>query len=174
MENFEQNQNTEITEQDELSTVFSDPTVHKMTADKTKNPNKKRWTAIIAGVLAVAVLIGGTIAVIKLVPEMQDEDTTSSEMPKITVMSAKEADFKTITVKNKNGTFVLNNKVSKDEDGYDECAWTIQGFDMDVIDDYALYNIASNFMSLTALREITTKTVEECGFNKPAADIVIF
>ena len=173
MENFEQNQNTEISEQDELSTIFSDPTAHKMTADKTKNPNKKRWTAVIAGVLAVAVLIGGTIAVIKLMPEMKDDDVTSSQTPEIPVMSMKEADFKTITVKNKNGTFVLDNKVSKDDEGYDECVWTIQGFDMDVIDDYALYNIASNFMSLTALREITTKTVEECGFNKPAAEIVI-
>ena len=44
MENFEQNQNTEISEQDELSTIFSDPTAHKMTADKTKNPNKKQNT----------------------------------------------------------------------------------------------------------------------------------
>ncbi len=173
MENFEQNQNTEITEQDELSTIFSDPTAHKMTADKTKNPNKKRLTAIIAGVLAVAVLIGGTIAVIKLMPEMTDDDNTNSQTPEISVMTMKEADFKTITVKNKNGTFVLDNEVSKDEDGYDECVWTLQGYDMDVISDYELYNIASNFIALTALREITTKTAEECGFNEPVAEVII-
>lgn len=173
MENFEQNQNTEITEQDELSTVFSDPTAHKITADKTKNPNKKRLTAIIAGILAVAILIGGTIAVIKLMPEMKDDDDTNSQVPEISVLTIKEADFKTLTVKNKNGTFVLNNKVSKDEDGYDECVWTIQGFDMDVISDYELYDIASNFMSLTALREITTKSAEECGFNNPVVEIDI-
>ena len=173
MENFEQNQNTEITEQDELSTVFSDPTAHKMTADKTKNQNKKRWTAVIAGVLAVAVLIGGTVAVIKLMPEMKDDEGTSSQAPEISVMTMKETDFKTITVKNKNGTFVLNNKVSKDEDGYDECVWTLKDFDMDVISDYELYDIASNFMSLTALREITTKTAEECGFSKPSVEVII-
>ncbi len=172
MENFEQNQNTEIAEQEELSTVFSDPTAHKMTADKTKNPNKKRWTAIIAGVLAVAVLIGGTIAVIKLMPEIEDDDTTS-QTPEISVMSMQETDFKNITVKNENGTYVIDNAVSQDEDGYDVCTWTIQGYDMDVIDDYALYDIASNFMSLTALREITTKTAEECGFDEPVVEVDI-
>ena len=173
MENFEQNQNNENIEQDEFSTIFSDPLAHKKTADKVANPNKKRWVSVIAGVLAVAILIGGTFAVIKLIPEKKQPEDTTSQIPEISVLSMKEADIKTITVKNQNGTFVLDNKVTKDEDGYDECAWSIQGYDMDVIDDYALYNIASNFMSLSAIREITNKTDADCGLDKPISDVTV-
>ena len=174
MENFEQNQNIEITEQDdELSTVFSDPTAHKMTADQTKNPNKKRLTSIIAGVLAVAVLIGGTIAVVKLIPEKKDPSDTTSQIPEINVITMKEADIKSLTVKNKNGTFIMENKVSKDDDGYDNCEWSLKGYDMDVISDYTLSSIAGNFTNLLALREITTKSAEECGLNAPVAEAII-
>ncbi len=174
MNNFDENQNIEITEeQDELSTIFSDPTAHKVTAESKKNPNKKRIMSVIAGVLAVAVLIGGTVAVVKLIPEKKDDDNTSSQTPQISLLTMKEAEIKNVTVKNKNGTFIMNNAVTKDEDGYDECAWSLQGYDMDVISDYALYDIASNFMSLSAMREITTKTAEDCGLNAPVADITI-
>ncbi len=174
MNNFDENQNIEINEEaDELSTVFADPSAHKVTADSKKNPNKKRIMSIIAGVLAVAVLIGGTVAVVKLIPEKDDNNGTTSQTPQISVLSMKEAEMKNVTVKNKNGTFVMDNKVTKDDDGYDECVWSLQGYDMDVISDYALYDIASNFMSLSAMREITTKTVEECGLDKPVADVTI-
>lgn len=173
MENFEQNQNTENMEQDEFSTIFSDPLAHQKTADKSSNQNKKRWTAVIAGVLAVAILIGGTFAVIKLMPEKKAPEETNSELPGISVLSMKEAEFKSITVVNKNGTFVLENKVQKDSDGYDECIWTLKGYDMDVISDSELYSIASNFMNLTAMREIENKTDAECGLDKPISDITI-
>ena len=174
MENFEQNQNIEINEQeDELSTVFSDPTAHKMTADQTKNPNKKRLTAIIAGVLAVAILAGGTFAVVKLIPEKQDPSDTTSQTPTISVMTVEEANIKSLTVKNKNGTFVMNNTVEKDDDGYKTCTWALQGYDSDVIDDYILSDAASTFAALNALREITTKTAEECGLTSPVAEIAI-
>lgn len=174
MNNFDENQNIELTQEpDELSTVFSDPTAHKVTAESKKNPNKKRIMSIIAGVLVVAVLVGGTFAVKTLIPEKEDNDGTSSQIPQISVLSMKEADIKSVTVKNQNGTFFMNNSVTKDEDGYEECVWSLQGYDMDVISDYALYHIASNFMSLSAMREITTKTAEECGFNSPVADVTI-
>ncbi len=174
MENFEQNQNIEINEQeDELSTVFSDPTAHKMTADQTKNPNKKRLTTIIAGVLAVAILAGGTFAVVKLIPEKQDPSDTISQTPTITVVSVDEINIKKLTVKNKNGTFVMNNAIQKDDDGYEMCTWTLQGYDADVIDDYSISNAATTFAALTALREITTKTADECGLTAPAVEVAI-
>ncbi|MBO5358317.1 MAG: DUF4340 domain-containing protein [Clostridia bacterium] len=174
MNNFDENQNIEITEEaDELSTVFADPTAHKVTADSKKNPNKKRIMSVIAGVLAVAVLIGGTVAVVKLIPEKEDDDGTTSQIPEITVLAMKEAEMKKLTVKNKNGSFVMNNKVTKDDDGYDECVWSLEGYDMDVISDYALYDIATSFTSLSALREITTKTAEECGLSSPVAEVGI-
>ena len=51
---------------EEDSTVFSAPVEHKKKA--VKNGGKKRLTSIIAACVAVAVLLGGTIAIIKLIP----------------------------------------------------------------------------------------------------------
>ena len=102
MNNFDENQNIEINEEnDELSTVFADPAAHKVTADGKKNQNKKRIMSIIAGVLAVAVLIGGTVAVVKLIPEKEDDDGTTSQTPQINVLSMKEAEVKNVTIKTK-------------------------------------------------------------------------
>ncbi len=175
MNSFDENQNIEnIEAAEEVSTVFSDPTAHKINADGKKNANKKRITTIIAGVLAVALLVGTTIAVVKLIPEKKDDDGTSSTIPQIEVLTVAEEEMQKLTVKNENGSFVLNNEIEEDEDGDEECVWSIEGYDIDVIDDYALYNIASNFMNLTAIREITTKTDEQCGLTAPkiTADII--
>ena len=52
-----------------FSTVFSAPAEHKR-APKRK---KHRLLVAIASVLSVAILIGGTVAVIKLIPEKEEE-----------------------------------------------------------------------------------------------------
>ena len=54
----------------EESSIFSAPVEHNDKAPK--NANKKRFVSIIAATLAVAILIGGTIAVIKFIPELKD------------------------------------------------------------------------------------------------------
>ena len=60
------NENTENIDvgEDGASTVFSDPVDHKKTAVKKK---RSLLPIIISAVLAVAVLAGGTVAVIKLI-----------------------------------------------------------------------------------------------------------
>ena len=73
MSNLPENENlnniTE-TEAEELSTVFSAPAEHKKQAN---NKGKKRWPKAVAAALAVAVLIGGTVAVVQLIPEREDD-----------------------------------------------------------------------------------------------------
>lgn len=177
MENFEQNQNNENIEnivEDEFSTIFSDPTAHKKTAGKVKNRNVKRWMSIIAGVLSVAVLITGTFFVVKLIPEKEQEQAPiNSQVPEKKILSLKEADFKNITVVNKNGTFVIDNTVSKDESGYNECVWSLKGYSSAVIGDTPLYNVASVLMNLSYIREIENVTDADYGFDKPVSDVTI-
>ena len=79
MSEFQENlglekENTEIKEAEavEESTVFSDPTAHK----EKKAPSKKNFAVkIISAFLIVAILAGGTFAVIKLIPEKQTEQS---------------------------------------------------------------------------------------------------
>ena len=67
------NENTENIdrEEDGASTVFSDPVDHKKTAARKKRP---LLPIIISAVLAVAVLAGGTVAVINLLGQVNVEN----------------------------------------------------------------------------------------------------
>ena len=75
MSNIPENEkinNTENSGGDEVfSTVFSDPTEHKRTAPEKK---KNKLLIAIASILAVAIFAGGTVAVIKLIPEREEEE----------------------------------------------------------------------------------------------------
>ena len=164
---------------EEDSTVFSDPAEHKKTAVRQK---KKLLPVIIAAVLAVAVLAGGTVAVIKLIPEREEESSTPS-IETISVLDMNSDDFKSVTVTNENGTFKLysaeekkeTDSSSSDTSGSDtEINWYLDGYDKEVIDSSSVESIVSSVSKLEAVREVTAKSAAECGLENPAvrADVV--
>ena len=163
---------------EEDSTVFSDPAEHKKTAVRQK---KKLLPVIIAAVLAVAVLAGGTVAVIKLIPEREESSTPSIET--ISVLDMNSDDFKSVTVTTENGTFKLysaeekkeTDSSSSDTSGSDtEINWYLDGYDKEVIDSSSVESIVSSVSKLEAVREVTAKSAAECGLENPAvrADVV--
>ena len=88
---------------EEESTVFSAPIEHKDKAPK--NAGKKRLVSIIAACLAVAVLIGGTVAVIKLIPELKEEEVAESVFEDISLIDKDSSTFKAVNITNTNGAF---------------------------------------------------------------------
>lgn len=181
MSDFPENENREqeglhpeaVTEE-ETSTVFSDPAEHKKTVAKQK---KKLLPVIIAAVLAVAVLAGGTVAVIKLVPEMEEESSSPS-LETISVLKEDSDDFKTVTVTNTNGTFkfysVQETTESDSSDSSEtqaEINWYLDGYDEDVIDSYSVGNIADYAAEIKAAREVGSKSALECGLESPAIKV---
>ncbi len=177
MNNFPENENKEIIEEtpeiEEFSTVFSNPEQHKEI--KQKSGNKKRLKIVIAAVAAIAVLVSGTFAAIKLIPEKED-DTSTPSLQEIEVLNKKEADYKTVTVKNQNGSFKLYSVVTKGEgeDAVDTIDWYLDGYEKDVIDSSSISYVIGNLTEISASREITEKTLADCGLEKPEikADIV--
>lgn len=160
---------------DEESTVFSAPIEHN---DKVVKKNgKKRITSIIAACLAVAILIGGTIAVIKLIPEMSDEETSSSVFEDITVIDTDLTAFTTVTVTNSNGEFkfVTQQITATNDDGETETTdyWCVEGVDITKLSNTSMNSIISAAASVTAIREITTKTASECGFDNPKIKVKV-
>ena len=175
------NENTEniSNEEDGASTVFSDPADHKKTASRKKRP---LLPIIISAVLAVAVLAGGTVAVIKLIPERED-DTSTPSVETIKVLDKSSDDFKTVTVTNKSGTFKLYSEEEKDESSSSssdtsssstKTVWYLDGYAKDVINSSSVSSIVSSVASVTASREVTAKSAAECGLEKPTvkADVV--
>lgn len=177
------NENTENIdrEEDGASTVFSDPADHKKTAVKKK---RSLLPIIISAVLAVAILAGGTVAVIKLIPERED-DTSTPSIETIKVLDKSSDDFKTVTVTNKSGTFKLYSEEEKEESSSSSSSsdtsssssktvWYLGGYAKDVINSSSVSSIVSSVASVTASREVTAKSAAECGLEKPTvkADVV--
>lgn len=162
----------------EFSTVFSNPKAHKKSSDNIKK--KKLLPTIIASFLAVAVLIGGTFAVIKFIPEKEDDSSSAPTIENIEVLSLDSNDFKTVTVTNSNGTFKLYSVVKKSEsssdssDSTETVNWYIEGYGDDILDSTGVSSIADSVAVISASREVTQKTAADCGLEKPTvkADVV--
>ena len=166
---------------DEFSTVFSNPTEHRKTADKVRT--KKQLPIVIASVLAVAVLIGGTFAVIKFIPEKEEETSSTSIMEEITVLDKESDDFKTVTVKNSKGTFKFYSVTEKTESDSSSSStsstdtetvkWYLDGYGKELVDTSNISSVVSAAASLTASREITKLSVAECGLDNPTVTVEV-
>lgn len=115
----------------------------------------------------MAVLAGGTVAVIKLIPERED-DTSTPSIETIKVLDKSSDDFKTVTVTNKNGTFKLYSEEEKEESSSSSSSsdtssstvktvWYLDGYSKDVINSSSVSSIVSSVASVTASREVTAK-----------------
>ncbi len=172
MNNFPENENN-ISQDDEISTVFSDPEQHKVIA--VKDGNKKRLKIVITALVAVAVLVSGTFAVVKLIPEKQD-DTATPSLEEIEVLSQSDTDYKTVTVTNPNGSFKFYSVVTeaKDEESQDTVNWYMDGYEESLVNTSSISQIVSSLTEISAWREISEKTLADCGLENPVvkADIV--
>ena len=169
-----------IEDLDEESTVFSAPPAHE------KEKVKKSFNlvlpiigsvkisssimTIISACLAVAILAGGTIAVIKLIPEMNSEETSSSIFEDIAVVDSDSKAFETVTVKNKNGEFkfVIHDTASNE----DTKAWTVDGIEYAKLSSTSVNAIITSASSIDAMREVD-KSPSECGFDNPIVSVAV-
>lgn len=186
MNNIPENENLNSEETspaaaEEFSTVFSDPAAHSKSAQDVKR--KKRLPIIIASILFVAVLAVGTVAVVKLIPEREDDETDYNSVEDITVLDGSSDDYKTVTVKNSSGSFKLYSvtetvEAEDDESSADESAesqetvtWYLDGYSKNKTDSSSIASVVSSAVSLTASREVTAKTEAECGLDKPVITV---
>lgn len=169
-------ESTENTESD-FSTVFSAPAVHEKSSNDIKK--KKLLPKITAAFLSVAVLIGGTFAVIKFIPEKEDDSSSTPTIENIEVLSLDSNDFKTVTVTNSNGTFKLYSEVKESDssdssDSTSTVTWYMEGYDDGILDSTSISSIADSVAVISASREVTQKIATDCGLEKPTvkADVL--
>ena len=177
MSDFPEQEKTELQQDEEFSTIFSDPTAHKKTAEDVKK--KKRLPIIIASFLAVAVLIGGTVGVIKLIPEKETE-IANTESQDIKVLDLTADDLAEMTVTNANGTYKFYSKTeantessesSSDTSSEEEesTVWYIDGYDAELINSDNVANKVTSIAGVVASMEITKLTAADCGLDNPTA-----
>lgn len=171
MDDFSENRE-KVTEGAQESTIFSAPEEH---TEKVKSPKKKKIIAVISAFLAVCILVGGTLAVIKLIPE-KDQNNISSNSNEISVTDFNKDKFDAVTVKNANGEFVFYPKtVTEESDGKSETFvdWYLKDTAEDKISTSKTSEIMSAAASISATMEITKKTFEECGLGSPYAVVSV-
>lgn len=157
---------------EDFSTVFSAPLEHKKTAESLKK--RPKLVTVLAGILAVGVLVGGTWGVIKFIPKREDEDSSLSETKTVEVLKLAESDVKGITFTNKNGKFEYYTKTEKSgEDDAETVNWYLKGYNDGVISSSALSSNAASVLELEANMEITQMTEADCGLDKPTASALI-
>ena len=171
---------------DAFSTVFSNPTEHKKSAENLKR--KKLLPTVIAYFLIVAILVGGTVAVIKLIPEKEDGDNTSSSIEDIEVLSLDSNNFKSVNITNTNGTFKLYSKEDKTDTTSNETetassddssettktvTWFVEGYDETVLSSSSIAYIPDSIAILSASREVTERTVADCGLENSKIKAVV-
>ncbi|MBR3908815.1 MAG: DUF4340 domain-containing protein, partial [Clostridia bacterium] len=159
---------------DEFSTVFSDPTEHRKTVVKDK---KNRLKIGLSLLLAVAVLVGGTFAVVKLIPEKEVETTPLNK--KIMILEYDIENCEKVSVKNQNGTFELLSKIVKDTDEQDgevveKKAWYMKGYKESMTDSDLIESVVITLGDISAIREITTRSKKECGLTNPVIEAKIW
>lgn len=172
MNDFAENEKIEITDTEgnmgDFSTVFSDPEEHRDVPQK----KKRRLLAAIASVLSVAILAGGTVAVVKLIPE-KEESIESPFASDIIVSEKSSADFSSLTLKNKNGIIELYTVKEKtgNSDSSSETEetvnWYLKGVSKDLVSTSTVAYLVDGAVSINAIREITEKTAKECGLENP-------
>ena len=105
MEQFPEN-NQEI-EQEEESTIFAAPVEHNDRKVKTGG----RWKKILAAFLAVAILAGGTFAIIKLIPVLDEGSSTSSGT--LMAVQLENDDIESVTVNYNGNTLKLSSTIEE-------------------------------------------------------------
>ncbi len=164
MNNFPENENKP--QEEEFSTVFSNPQEHKSV--KIKSGNKKRLKIVISALAVIAVLVSGVFAAVKFIPEKEDNNSTPS-FNEIEVLNQKSDDYKTVTVKNKNGSFKFYSVVTKseDKDTEDTVDWYLEGYDKSLVSTSSISSVISSLGEIYASREITEKSSADCGLENP-------
>ena len=177
MEEFSEKQGENIQSDDEtheFSTVFSAPVEH--TGEKLKSPKRRRVIAVVSAVLAVCVLVGGTLAIIKFIPKKDDDASNTSDINTLTVVDFDKAKFDMVTVNNENGEFVFypeDETESSDSSGDPVIKWYLKDIAKDKVSASKIDTIISSAAKITANMEITQKTYEECGFNDSGLKIQV-
>lgn len=153
----------------EFATVFSEP--EQKSGKKIKKGGiKRQMKAVIASAAALALLIGGTVAVIKLVPEKDDSTSSASSLfSDISLVNNQADDLNSVTVTNSNGkyTFLSEKTTSSDSSGTETTVWYIDGIDKSFVSSENIETVIKAAASVTAKRSITEKSEEECGLDAP-------
>lgn len=166
-ENKISTQNADDTEAatDAESTIFSAPVDH---SDK-KPQNSKLLPRLLAAFLALAIVVGGALAVIKLVPEKQD-DTKSDAT--IELLALDTDNIEKVELTNEKGSVTLLSTVTE-KDGESTVSWRVDGVTEAYTDSDTIKSTVQTAAKLSALKAVEG-SLADFGLDKPGITFTLY
>ncbi len=150
---------------EEQSTIFSSPVVH----EDEKPKNKKPWKRLLAAFLAVAIVAGATVAVIKLIPEKkEDEDKTVT----FNILNIDAANVEKAEIKTNGNTLTLLSTVTQTDDA-SSISWSVEGVNSAYTDSSAIESAVSDASVLEASKEVEG-TAADFGLDNPKTAVTLY
>lgn len=148
---------TNEAEEIEENSIFSAPIEHK---DKSKKSKFSLLKKIIAAVLVVAILVGSTVLVIKLIPEKQPEQFEYNQGTQI--INVAQSEIKKVTVSHAAGSLIIKSAVVDGEQG-----WELEGYDNSLIDQASLAQLVNYVSAVTSYGEYAFDGSADYGLAAP-------
>ncbi len=146
------------------STIFSAPIVHE---DKTPK-NRKPWKKLLAAFLAVAIVAGTTVAVIKFIPEKDDETTPVA----FNILDIDSDNIEKVEIKTDDTSLTLISTLTETESSSD-ISWSIDGVNLAYTDSSAIQSAVSDAAVLEASKELTGSP-SDYGLDDPKTTITLY
>ncbi len=149
------------------STIFGvSPTLSKKPEKKVKNKMLKTALSLF---LALVILAGVTVAVIKLVPEREEEEAPKAE--EVSVITLAEQDVKNVTINRTDSRSLYVTKVTDATTSSGEStktvSWSIEGIDATLTDSSSISTVMKSLLELKATRKIEKEADSNYGFSNP-------
>lgn len=154
------------TNEDSESTIFSAPVSHDDKAPEKSNLFKK----LLAAFLALAIVIGGTLAVVKLIPEK--EDINAAEDATIPILQIDTDNIEKVTLKNEAGDMQLISAVTE-TDGKSTVSWKIDGIVEAYTDSDSIKSVVQTTSKISALKAVEG-TDAEFGLDAPGITYTLY
>ncbi len=158
---------TPDTVEEEQSTIFG---ASPLKDEKPREVKKhKMLKTALSMLLVLLMLAGATLAVIKLIPEKEDE-TPSTDTQDVTVYTFTDTDVESVSLKRGDGTVVYNAALKESSDSSESTTsvvWSIEGIDAALIDASSLSSHMDSLITLSAIREIEAEDGADYGFASP-------
>jgi len=161
------NQNQEIINETEESTIFATPQEDK----KKRKPKKKLGPVATIIILVVLLLIlGGAVAALLIWGGNNTDTVSGIEITTIQILEHNTKDIEKINIENLNGKLEFYaSKVSTEAGDID--SFLLRGYDTDLIADSYITSIADKAARMEALREMSGEG--DYGLDKPSAVVKV-
>ncbi len=148
--------------------IFDAPPEHNDESAQESSPRKK-VIPLIAGVLCAAIIFGLAFVVARYMPEQKSEEE-KNEFEPFKIIETSSYDFTKVTVDNGKEKIELysEEKTETDEEGNEKTSteWYIKGYDKTDVSS-KITEILSTVSNIEVVREISSKSESECGFDSP-------